>query len=688
MTYDNIRLATNRFKQIVEKDFIEQELFFSDTSLANASGLYVFIGASNPYTGSDANVPAPENTTSQETNVYSQMICGKRVSSLGGIKPMARRVDWVANTIYSAYSDTDSEIFDKNFYSVVNAASFYHVFKCLDNNSNAYSTVPPNFSDTSAEDTYYETSDGYVWKYMYSITREEWDSFATREFMPIIPNANVTANAVAGAIDVIKVEDGGAFYSNYIEGQFNSTDIQVSGNTLVYGISNVASSVNGYYTNCIVTILEGKGKGQYREIIGYSVIALTKEIVVNSAFTTTPDSTSVYAISPKVNIRGNGTQTINAVARALINAASSNAVYKIEILERGAKYRTANATVCVNPYLSVVNTANLSVIMPPLGGHGANAISELGSTALGFYVKLSNTESNTIPSDNDYRQIGLIKNPRWCNVGVYINNTDGTSGSNGTFLLNEKAYKIQPLFLSGNVSVNTTSSVITGTGTAFQRAFTSNSWVMIQAGSNYFLTQVNTVANSTSMTLSVNGAFTNASCNIAYVFVRGEGRVDNVQSGFIRWCNTSVYSLSSNDMIMGVNSYAVGLVNTYNIQGLTKTFETFDQRQKYTGTLVSGTFIEDEPVFMESGGSNVATGNFHATDAISGNTKIYITNVDGVFNPTGNIVGNTSGAIFSVTGRYGGDFVMDSGEIMYLENITPVSRSNNQSEIVKIIVEV
>jgi U6 snRNA-associated Sm-like protein LSm1 len=32
MTYDNIRLATNRFKQIVEKDFIEQELFFSDQS--------------------------------------------------------------------------------------------------------------------------------------------------------------------------------------------------------------------------------------------------------------------------------------------------------------------------------------------------------------------------------------------------------------------------------------------------------------------------------------------------------------------------------------------------------------------------------------------------------------------------------------------------------------------------------
>lgn len=679
---DSIRIATNRYKQNVT-----EKLQATANNTTNTSGLYVFIGASNPYVGSEANVPEPDNTRLQEANTYTQMICGKRVGS-SGILQMIRRVDWAANTIFQPYSHSDSDLFDKDFYSVVNAAAFYHVFKCLENNSNAYSTTPPNYADTSAEDTYYETSDGYVWKYMYSITKEEWDNFATREFIPVIPNANVSGNAVSGAIDVIKVESGGGFYSNYIEGTWSASDIQIAGNTLVYGLSNNAVSTNGYYTNCILTISEGTGKGQYREITGYSVLALTKEITINSAFTTIPDSTSQYTISPKVLVTGDGSETSNVVARALINAASSNSVYKVEILNRGAGYRKATASVCVNPYVAVTNTANLTVIIPPIGGHGANVISELGVTAFGVSVKLSNTESNTIPSDNDYRQIGIINDPAWCNVGIYVLNTDGSSGSNGTFLMNEKVLKIEPVQIFGNASMNTTSAVITGTGTTFQRTFSSNSWIMLQAGSSYFLTRVNSVTNSTSLSLVSNGAFANASCNVSLVNVKGYGYVANVSSGFVRLCNVHCQNLTSNDFLMGVNSYAVGLVNNYVIQGVEKSFGTFDQRMKFTGTLTSGTFVEDEPVYMEVSGSNVATGNFHATDSIGGNTKIYVTNVSGNFLGSGNIIGNTSGAIFAVTAKYDGDFVKDSGEILYLENITPVSRGNNQSEIVKIVIEV
>jgi hypothetical protein len=679
---DSYRIATNRYKQEVLE--VLQE---SANSTTNTSGLYVFVGASNPFTGSDANVYAPDNTREQEANAYTQMICGKRVTS-SGVLPMTRRIDWAANTLFVPYSHTDTDLFEKDFYSVVNASSFYHVFKCLENNGNSFSSSPPNFSDTSAEDTYYETSDGYVWKYMYSITKEVWDNFATRDFIPVVSSANVSGNAVSGTIDVVKIENGGAFYSNYIEGTWSASDIQIAGNTLVYGLSNSAVSTNGYYTNCILTVSEGTGKGQYREITGYRVLSLNKEITINSAFTTIPDSTSQYTISPKVLVTGDGSETSNVVARALINAASSNAVYKVEILNRGAGFRKATATVCVNPYVAVTNTANLTVIIPPKGGHGANVFSELGATSIGVSVKFSNTESNTIPSDNDYRQIGILNDPAWSNVTVNILNTDGTSGSNGTFLMSEKVLKIEPLYLFGNVSTNTTSAVITGTGTVFQRAFSSNSWIMLQAGTSYFITRVSAVTNSTSLSLVSNGVFTNASCNVALVNVKGYGYVNSVSSGVVRLTNVHCQNLSSNDFLIGVNSFAVGLVNNYTIQGLSKSFVTFDQRQKFTGTLTSGTFLEDEPVFMEVSGSNVATGNFHSTDAIGGNTKIYVTNVSGSFSVTGNIIGNTSGAIFAVTGKYLGDLVVDSGDILYLENITPVSRGNNQSEIVKIVIEV
>jgi len=372
---------------------------------------------------------------------------------------------------------------------------------------------------------------------------------------------------------------------------------------------------------------------------------------------------------------------------AMINAASSNAVYKIEILDRGRNYRKANASVCLNPYVTVSNTANLTVIIPPKGGHGANAHYELGAYAVGFSVKLSNTEGNTISSDNDYRQIGIIHNPLWANVAVNILNTDNTAGSNGTFLLNETIYQINPIFLSGNVSVNTTSAIVTGNGTSFANVFSSNSKILIKAGSSYFLSRVSSVTNATSLVLVSNGSFQNTSANVALVNVTLSGKVTNVSSGYLRLSNVSGYYLNTSSMLIGENSYAVGIVNSYSINGLTKNFSTFNQRDVFTGTLASGTFIEDEPCYMEAGGSNVATGNFHSTDSISGNTKIYLTNVSGAFNATGNIVGNTSGAIFNVIGKYPGDFVVDSGEILYIENTTPVPRSNNQSEIVKIIIE-
>lgn len=671
---DNFRLATQRFKSEVGRDFI-----YRVGSCGGNTGVYVFVGGANPYTGSDTNVATPNNSVDCFSNAYNNMLYGKVVGS-NSVNLMIPRHDWESGTVYDEYSHIDPDLFTSSFYSVVNASAYYHVFKCLYNNDGAESSDPPSFSDTSAEDTYYETADGYIWKYMYSLTKEVWDDFSTSGFMPVIPNANVAANAVGGAIDIIKVEDGGAFYSNYIEGVWNAGDIQIAGNTVLYGITNTASSTNGYYSNCIITIVEGLGKGQYRDIDGYVVNGAIKQITLNVAFSTIPDSTSQYAISPKVVVTGDGKQSSNVVARALINSASSNSVYKIEILSRGTGYRSATASIANNTYVSVSNVATLTPILPPFGGHGANVYNEFGAGAIGISVKFSNTEANTISTDNDYRQIGILSGALWANVLITTLNTDLTAGSNGTFLAGEHFIQGNPVYISGNVSVNTTSAVVVGTGTSFKNVFSNGDVCVVKAGASYFLSNVVSVTNATYMTIGSNCSFLNTAATIARLTVTANGVVNSVGASSLRVGNVSGY-ITANSFLIGVSTSAMAIVNAYTINGITKNFNTFNQRTVYEGTLTSGTFVEDEVVMQGN-----ASGYFHGIDTISSITKIYLTGESGVFT-SGSIIGNTSAAIFTVTAKYSGDFVVDSGQILYVENIQPVSRANNQSEVLKIIVQ-
>jgi hypothetical protein len=50
--------------------------------------------------------------------------------------------------------------------------------------------------------------------------------------------------------------------------------------------------------------------------------------------------------------------------------------------------------------------------MSPFGGHGKNSPDELFASALMFYSNISTDLNQGISVNNDYRQVGIIKNPR------------------------------------------------------------------------------------------------------------------------------------------------------------------------------------------------------------------------------------------------------------------------------------
>jgi hypothetical protein len=104
-----------------------------------------------------------------------------------------------------------------------------------------------------------------------------------------------------------------------------------------------------------------------------------------------------------VSIEGDGT---GATAEAVVNNTTGR-ITKINITNPGRNYTYANVTVTGNGF-----GAKLRAIMSPYGGHGKNSPDELFARTLMFYSNVSTDLNQGISINNDYRQVGIIKNPR------------------------------------------------------------------------------------------------------------------------------------------------------------------------------------------------------------------------------------------------------------------------------------
>ncbi len=501
-------------KKLITKDnrlHSARQMIESITEPANTA-YYTFMGNHLPYANA-AQIPQPNDCISETLiDVYTNMIYGKRIAP-NDVSLMIPRNDYVSNKVYNMYDDTVGEaniaLFDSNYYCVVNADAYYHVFKCLDNNQGANSTVQPEFAEIDVEDEVYQTSDGYVWKYMYTVDNAYVRKFATSEFFPVVTNTQVSAAARSGKLDVIKVVNKGRGYDNYCNGTFRTDDLRIAGNTRVYSLnaSQTANTNPDYYNGCYLYISAGTGVGQYRRIVDYVVNSTMKSIVLQSAFSIPPLSDSQYEISPGVEIIGEGTQTFTAEARALVNTAG-NTIQRIEMLATGEGYKFARASVIANPVVGISNTAILRPIYSPPGGHGYDPAAELGATRVCFSTKFSNNDVE-IPTTNEYRTIGVLRDPLFANVQInYSNNV-------GEFIASERLLKVsKAVRIATDININTTSSIINAAAD-FVNQLTVGDYVYLTDDATYQLATINSITNSSFLTITSNGAFT---CSAAKMF--------------------------------------------------------------------------------------------------------------------------------------------------------------------------
>jgi hypothetical protein len=342
----------------------------ADTGAQALTGVYRYATEDVP--------PVPLDNQKEKYDIYDDIIAAKRVTS-DFARTVIRRYNWdlVANPKFDMwkpdYSATPgsggligkpsatgaTSIADAKFY-VIN--SNYEVFKCLYNgqtpaNLNGQNaTNEPKTTPSAGQGTYSgglfteETGTArYVWKYMFTIPTDDVLRFLSTDFMPIVSATESSR------------------------------------------VSVQASAVNGAVN---VVLTENAGANlpvgtHYAPIIGDGTGGKVSIVVSGGAITgvTVTDAGSGYTYASVPLKTGTGS---GATAFGLF----SNVGLTTPVTVGGTA------------------TGALEPIISPQGGHGSNMEMELNGKRVMTNIRLTYAEgSGDFPVDNDFRRIGIIKDP-------------------------------------------------------------------------------------------------------------------------------------------------------------------------------------------------------------------------------------------------------------------------------------
>lgn len=659
------------------RNYSSKALIAALSSVKECQSIYFFYGDHTSESVKDID----ETYYGINIDPYHNMIAGKKVNA-NDVSLVVKNNPYVLNQVWDMYNHDDKFLKDKKFFTIVDEGAYSHVYKCLDNNMGAKSTVQPAFSDIQGANTFlYQTSDGYRWKYMYSVSSAVVSKFSTADFFPLGSNTTVSAAAVAGALDIIEIEDGGRGYNNYLYGAFSGSDVKINGNNVLYAISTAgAPNSNGYFTGCMIYLADGSGAGQYTTIRDYFCDNTGKYIVLSQAFPIEPTNGTHFQITPEIKVLGDGAQTSNAKVRALVNALASNSIYRAEVLNRGKGYSYFTGYAVANSVVGVIKPADLRPVYSPTKGHGSDPGTELFSNSVMITVSLIGNESNTIPAVNEYHQIGFIRNPTFANVTIQL------STPFGSFLPNESVVSITTSKYYSNVVTVAGNTTISCANVDFTKSFSANQMVFLSTanGNQSQLATINSVTNASHVVLKSPALFSTNSITISTAVAVSNAVVSAVLTQNTITLTNCQPTFNVGDYIVGKTTGTTGTISLITISDQAKQFSTFVQLNKYKGTAQNGVLQENETVYQEA--LNVANAALFSAAVVNSQTIIYTSNQVGSFLTGVNLVGNTSGAIVTITDKYPGELNFGSGETLYLENISPVQRSSN-TETYKFVFE-
>ena len=303
--------------------------FVSGISTSDNS-YYVFIGLPNATdVASDwnTNTPSPIDNFDNHDNIYDTLISAKKINSTDVLR-VIKKITWQTGTIYEMYRQdisinnlskqtSSTSLYGSNFY-VMNKD--YRVYECIFNGaapSNSgkgiISLQEPVHTDLQPR----LESDGYVWKYLYTIKPSDIIKFDSADYIPVPDDwanntdcADVRNAAVDGKIEQIVVENtsSAAYQFNgtknnvpikgdgqdglasvtFINGKPDSVQVTNGGTGYSFGTLDLDSVVTGSGASFSVIVPPPGGHGAdiYRELGANKVLIYSR---IENADVTNPD---------------------------------------------------------------------------------------------------------------------------------------------------------------------------------------------------------------------------------------------------------------------------------------------------------------------------------------------------------------------------------------------------------------
>ena len=274
-------IITNPFRNL------SASVFVSDVKDTNNS-YYTFFGKQTNWDISGT----PDSITDirgEEFDARQEMLGMKKISNTD-VSHVIPRVNWTSGQIYGQYN-YGNEIYshgstDPNVKPYIVMTTSFKVYMCLktgldSNGDPKASTVEPTYIEEIGTEPPGPLSDGYIWKYLYTISANDVNKFVTQSFIPV---KNITIEpagtdpyysqylvydqAVAGAIHRADVIEHGTGYSSItsvsVKGDgvgciIDTTDVVLDAGRVV-GINIDPANIGSGYTTATITI-NGNGTG-------------------------------------------------------------------------------------------------------------------------------------------------------------------------------------------------------------------------------------------------------------------------------------------------------------------------------------------------------------------------------------------------------------------------------------------
>jgi len=342
-------IITEKFRQHNADQFVES---FSE---AAASTYYLFLGKATGFTssttgGTDSSPPTPADSVKEEAFAWDSMLGAKLIASTD-IKYSIPRRNWVNSTIYDMYEhDVSASNTSTSGSSNLYDSTFYFVtsdYRVYKVLDNNGGIVYDGAEPTSTSNSPF-TLGGYILKYMYTISTSDFAKYGTSDFIPVTTNSTVSTNAVDGKLESLIVTSG----SGYTNGTYYAA---------VYGDGTSQGTSSGAVVR--ITISGGA-------IASFGLSAGT-DTTINSA--------------------GIG--------------------YTFGYVNLGAAFTFSDTALTSSSSIGSGSGGAISVIISPKGGHGFDAIAELGGHYVMAAVTLTQAEGDDFTTSNDFRSVGLMVDP-------------------------------------------------------------------------------------------------------------------------------------------------------------------------------------------------------------------------------------------------------------------------------------